>query len=291
MEYNSVQILDKDENQHSIESFINTNLYNLIADKLYENNHRISGCLKCGCEYTSRTPIDSRVIVEAKCDGNSGILYCEVPRDFDHKLFDGDIVVIDCEEAREVATVKISEDEVIKIKRQIQGLYGENIPKVNRLVTEEDLNIINKNKTDEDRAREIFKQKVVKYNLSMKLVDVHYQFDRNKLFFYYTSDNRVDFRELARDLASEFRTRIELRQIGVRDEAKRVGGLGTCGREFCCSAFLGNFKRISTHLASEQNLASNFSKLSGPCGKLKCCLSFEIEHTIPEAMHSETTQG
>lgn len=291
MENNSVQILDKHENQHSIESFINTNLYNLIADKIYEHNHRISGCLKCGCEYTSKTPVDTRVIVEAKCNGNSGILYCEVPSGFDHKFFDGDIVVIDCEEAREVATVKISEDEVIKIKRQIQGLYGESMPRVNRLVTEEDLNIINKNKADEDRAREIFRQKVVKYNLSMKLVDVHYQFDRNKLFFYYTSDNRVDFRELARDLASEFRTRIELRQIGVRDEAKRIGGLGTCGREFCCSAFLGNFKRISTHLASEQNLASNFSKLSGPCGKLKCCLSFEIEHHVTEALHSETTQG
>jgi cell fate regulator YaaT (PSP1 superfamily) len=111
----------------------------------------------------------------------------------------------------------------------------------------------------------------------MKLVHIHYQFDRKRLFFFYTSDGRVDFRELAKDLASEFKTRIELRQMGVRDEAKNIGGLGTCGREFCCSSFLNNFKRISTQLANDQNLNTNLSKLSGPCGKLKCCISFEID--------------
>lgn len=291
MDNNSVQVPEIEHTSHSIDSFINTNLYNLIADKINEHENRISGCLRCGCEFTKKTPVDSRAIIEAKCSGNQSILYCEVPRHLDHQLCEGDLIVIDCEESKEVAFIRIAGDEVVKIKRQIQGLYGENIPRILRIANQDDVAILKKNKNDEERAKEIFKQKQLKYNLSMKLVDVHYQFDRNKLFFYYTSENRVDFRELARDLASEFRTRIELRQIGVRDEAKRVGGLGTCGREFCCSAFLGNFKRISTHLASEQNLASNFSKLSGPCGKLKCCLSFEVEHNISDLLHSETTAG
>ncbi|MBL1211950.1 MAG: hypothetical protein HND52_01220 [Ignavibacteriae bacterium] len=134
----------------------------------------------------------------------------------------------------------------------------------------------NSNYEDELNAIPIFRKAVEKYKLSMKLVDIHFQFDRKKLFFYYTSDGRVDFRELAKELASHFKTRIELRQIGVRDEAKRIGGLGTCGREFCCASFLSNFKRITTQIANDQNLSSNMSKLSGPCGKLKCCLSYEV---------------
>lgn len=291
MDSNSVQFLEKENTTHSIDSFVNNNLYNLIQEKINQQQNRISGCQRCGCEFSSKTPIDTRIIVETKCTGTSTILFCEVPNNLEHQFCEGDLVVIDCEESREVAIVRIAVDEVIKLKRQLLGLYGETIPKIMRVANSEDLGIIKKNKADEERAREVFKQKQLKYNLSMKLVDIHYQFDRNKLFFYYTSENRVDFRELARDLASEFRTRIELRQIGVRDEAKRVGGLGTCGREFCCSAFLGNFKRISTHLASEQNLATNFSKLSGPCGKLKCCLSFEVEHNLTEFLHTEPTQG
>jgi cell fate regulator YaaT (PSP1 superfamily) len=111
----------------------------------------------------------------------------------------------------------------------------------------------------------------------MKLVDIHFQFDRKKLFFFYTADGRVDFRELAKRLASKFKTRIELRQIGVRDEAKRIGGLATCGREFCCTSFMNNFKRITTDIALENNISTSISKYTGPCGKLKCCLSFELE--------------
>lgn len=288
MDNNSVQIADKENPPHHIDSFINVSLYNLIADKINKHENNISGCLRCGCEYSTKTPVDTRVIIETKCLGTSTIMFCEVPEDLEQYFHEGDMVIIDCEESRELAVVKIAGDDIIKLKRQLLGLYGEKIPKVLRTATAEDLALLKRNKGDEERAREVFKQKQAKYNLSMKLVDIHYQFDRNKLFFFYTSENRVDFRELARDLASEFRTRIELRQIGVRDEAKRVGGLGTCGREFCCSAFLGNFKRISTHLASEQNLASNFSKLSGPCGKLKCCLSFEVEHNISEILAVET---
>ena len=106
--------------------------------------------------------------------------------------------------------------------------------------------------------------------------NIHYQFDRKRLFFFYTSDGRVDFRELAKELASIFKTRIELRQMGVRDEAKQMGGVGSCGREYCCSSFLSNFKRITTQIAADQNNSSNLSKMSGPCGKLKCCLSYEL---------------
>ena len=136
---------------------------------------------------------------------------------------------------------------------------------------------INRNKRDEERAKPIFLSLVNKLKLEMKLVDIHFQFDRKKLYFFYTSDGRVDFRQLAKDLASEFKTRIELRQIGVRDEAKQIGGMGTCGREYCCTSFMCNFKRISTQFASEQNLNLSFSKMSGPCCKLKCCLSFELD--------------
>ncbi|MBN2571533.1 MAG: hypothetical protein JXA68_05345 [Ignavibacteriales bacterium] len=153
----------------------------------------------------------------------------------------------------------------------------EKLPIARRKVTTEDMEKFNQTIEDEKKAKRTFIEKVNKYELDMKLINVHYQFDRKKLFFFYTADGRVDFRELAKDLALEFRTRIELRQIGVRDEAKRIGGIGTCGREYCCSSYLSNFKKITIKLASDQNISSNISKLSGPCGKLKCCLSYEID--------------
>jgi cell fate regulator YaaT (PSP1 superfamily) len=167
--------------------------------------------------------------------------------------------------------------ELVKLKRHYLGYFGEELPKFQRKASSEDLDRIRKNLQDETRAIPIFKKAMEKFNLNMKLVSIHYQFDRKKLFFFYTADGRVDFRELAKELASEFKTRIELRQIGVRDEAKKVGGVGTCGREYCCISFLSSFKRITTQLANEQNLLSSMGKLSGPCGKLKCCLSFEVE--------------
>jgi len=173
---------------------------------------------------------------------------------------------------------RVSENsELVKFKRMEMGLYGEKLPVIVRKITEKDREEYNKNLLNEIKAKPVFLKLVVKHNLDMKLVSIHYQFDRKRLFFFYTADGRVDFRELAKDLAAEFKTRIELRQIGVRDEAKEVGGVGTCGREYCCKSFLSNFKRITTQLANDQNLISNLSKLSGPCGKLKCCLSFEVE--------------
>lgn len=257
-------------------------LYNNILVQQLGHQVNMSGCMVCGAEVSAFAPMDDRNIVEAHCNGLLGTFYCLVPDNMTEELLPDDRIIVSCEDTTEIATIKET-GEFVRIKRQKAGLYGELLPHIIRKVDANDSAAIEKNSAEEIKATEVFKVKVQKYNLNMKLIDVHYQFDRNKLFFFYTADGRVDFRELAKDLAANFKTRIELRQIGVRDEAKRVGGIGTCGREFCCSSFLCNFKKITTQLASEQNLASNFSKLSGPCGKLKCCLSFESEPHINNA--------
>jgi len=248
----------------------------IIVNKLNYNHHNISGCISTGIEKEVRVPPDNREIIEAACEGLLGCNYCEVPSELVGEIIPGDIVIVNRDDFYEIAHVKLM-GEFVRIKRQYNGLFGETLPKVVRKVRDEDIERINKNRSDEKRAVQIFKDSVSKFNLDMKLVSIHFQFDRKRLFFFYTADGRVDFRELAKDLAAIFKTRIELRQIGVRDEAKRIGGIGTCGREYCCTAFLGNFKKITTQLANEQNLLSSMGKLSGPCGKLKCCLSFEVE--------------
>ena len=149
------------------------------------------------------------------------------------------------------------------------------LKKVIRIATAEDLQKITENKKKEQEALEICQQKINEHKLDMKLVDVEYTFDNNKILFYFTADGRVDFRELVKDLASIFRTRIELRQIGVRDESKMLGGLGICGRPFCCSTFLGEFQPVSIKMAKEQGLSLNPVKISGTCGRLMCCLKYE----------------
>ncbi|MEY7999409.1 stage 0 sporulation family protein [Clostridium sp. Mt-5] len=144
-----------------------------------------------------------------------------------------------------------------------------------RIATEEDVKKHDENKRKEKEAFEICIEKIQQHNLKMKLIDVEYTFDNNKVIFYFTADGRVDFRELVKDLASIFRTRIELRQIGVRDEAKMIGGLGPCGRTMCCATFLGDFVPVSIKMAKEQNLSLNPTKISGICGRLMCCLNYE----------------
>lgn len=144
-----------------------------------------------------------------------------------------------------------------------------------RLATPADLKIVEKNKQKEKEAFTICQEKINARGLDMHLVDVECTFDNNKLLFYFTSENRVDFRELVKDLASVFRTRIELRQIGVRDEAKILGGLGICGREFCCKGYMGEFQPVSIKMAKEQGLSLNPTKISGTCGRLMCCLKNE----------------
>ena len=144
-----------------------------------------------------------------------------------------------------------------------------------RIATKDDLRIEEINRRREKEAFAICKQKIVEHGLDMKLVDVECSFEGNKTMFFFTSDGRVDFRELVKDLASVFRNRIELRQIGVRDESKMIGGLGICGQPFCCSRFLKDFQPVSIKMAKEQGLSLNPTKISGACGRLMCCLAYE----------------
>lgn len=271
------------EKADSVESDYNSSYEELYKDLLEHHDlickEEHGQCYTCRNSISNNKLIDERNIIEIGSRGIISCYYCIVPDDYSAEIHINDLIIAEKDGYCDTCSV-IAIGELVKLKRQRSGLFGEVLPKLVRKVESNDLDIINKNRFDELRAKEIFKSKICQYNLNMKLVEVHFQFDRNKLFFFYTSDNRIDFRKLAKDLASEFKTRIELRQIGVREEAKRLGGIGVCGREFCCASFHGNTKRIPTHLAAEQNLSSNFSKLSGPCGKLKCCLLFEKDNYL-----------
>ncbi|WP_088043521.1 stage 0 sporulation family protein [Bacillus sp. EAC] len=172
------------------------------------------------------------------------------------------------------------------------------LKKVMRLADEHDRTIVDENKQSAKEAYEVCSSKVMQHELDMKLVDVEYTFDRNKVIFYFTADGRIDFRELVKDLAAVFRTRIELRQIGVRDEAKMLGGIGPCGRMLCCSTFLGDFEPVSIKMAKDQNLSLNPAKISGLCGRLMCCLKYEndeyeaAKEQLPDLEDIiETTEG
>lgn len=152
------------------------------------------------------------------------------------------------------------------------------LKKVIRVASEADAVVVKGNRNAAGDAFHICQNKIKEHDLKMKLIDVEYTFDRNKIIFYFTAEGRVDFRELVKDLASIFRTRIELRQIGVRDEAKLLGGIGPCGRMLCCSTFLGDFEPVSIKMAKDQNLSLNPTKISGLCGRLMCCLKYEHDN-------------
>jgi len=151
-----------------------------------------------------------------------------------------------------------------------------------RMATEADLRQVERNRENERKAYNVCQEKIIAHKIEMKLVDVEYAFDNSKIVFYFTANGRVDFRSLVKDLASVFKTRIELRQIGVRDEAKMLGGLGPCGRPICCGSFLGDFQPVSIKMAKEQSLSLNPTKISGLCGRLMCCLKYE-QDTYEEA--------
>lgn len=159
---------------------------------------------------------------------------------------------------------EVADDEVVQPLKPIM-----------RVATDNDLVRYEENKKKADEAYDICKKKIESHNLEMDLTEVEYTFDRSKIIFYFTAEGRVDFRELVKDLAAEFHTRIELRQIGVRDEAKMLGGLGVCGRPFCCSTFLNDFHSVSIKMAKEQGLSLSPGKISGCCGRLMCCLKYE----------------
>ena len=167
-----------------------------------------------------------------------------------------------------------------------------------RHATKEDLATVEQNREKEKKAFQICEEKIARHGLDMKLVDVEYTFDSSKILFYFTADGSVDFRELVKDLAGVFRTRIELRQIGVRDGAKKLGGFGICGRPFCCNTFLGEFQPVSIKMAKEQGMSLNPVKISGTCGRLMCCLKYEqdtyehlLRHTPKVGAIVETVEG
>lgn len=166
--------------------------------------------------------------------------------------------------------------EIVIANRQIEdNQIASPLKPIIRLATPADMKVVEKNKLREKDAFRICEEKIASRGLKMNLVEVECTFDNNKLLFYFTAENRVDFRELVKDLAAVFRTRIELRQIGVRDEAKILGGLGICGREFCCKGYMGDFQPVSIKMAKEQGLSLNPTKISGTCGRLMCCLKNE----------------
>lgn len=181
----------------------------------------------------------------------------------------GDYVIVETIRGVEYGQVVVG-PKLVKEEDIVQPLK-----KVLRLATEEDIKQNQENKEKEKQAFDLCLKKIEDHGLEMKLVDIEYTFDNNKVIFYFTADGRIDFRELVKDLASIFRTRIELRQIGVRDEAKMIGGLGPCGRPMCCSSFLGEFYPVSIKMAKEQKLSLNPSKISGICSRLMCCLNYE----------------
>ena len=199
----------------------------------------------------------------------AGKIYFFSPGQFDIKQ--GDNVIVETargvEFGRVVSGVKeVAEEDVIQPLKSVI-----------RIATEQDQKVVNKNKQKEKEAFKICLEKIRKHGLEMKLIDVEYTFDGNKILFYFTADGRIDFRELVKDLAAVFRTRIELRQIGVRDETKIRGGIGICGRPLCCSTYLTEFSAVSIKMAKEQNLSLNPTKISGVCGRLMCCLTNEEE--------------
>ncbi len=189
----------------------------------------------------------------------------------------GDYVIVEADRGKDFGTVHMV-GEMVRLKIRSKEIQDdEAIPKILRMATLKDTERWESNKEKETETFLIGRRTIDRMNLPMKLVDTEWQFDHKKVTFYFTADHRVDFRELVRELARRFRTRVELRQIGARDEAARIGGIGSCGRELCCSTWLQEFKPVSTQAAKIQNLPLNPVRLSGQCGRLKCCLNYELE--------------
>ena len=203
---------------------------------------------------------------------NAGKIYYFDPVDFEiEKNID---VVVETARGLEYGKIVVGPKE-IEEEKLISPLKP-----IIRIATEEDKAIYRENKEKAKETFEICQQKIKEHGLTMFLIDCEYTFDRNKLIFYFTAEGRIDFRELVKDLASIFKTRIELRQIGVRDEAKSIGGLGTCGRKLCCSSWLGDFQPVSIKMAKDQSLSLNPTKISGICGRLFCCLKYEHDFYV-----------
>ncbi|MCR4718390.1 MAG: stage 0 sporulation family protein [Firmicutes bacterium] len=195
-----------------------------------------------------------------------------------------DYVIVETARGIELGKVVVEEKE-ISAEQVVKPLKD-----VIRIATDEDLKISEQNKQKEKEAFAICLEKIKKHGLEMKLIEVEYTFDGSKILFYFSADGRIDFRELVKDLATVFHTRIELRQIGIRDESKTLGAIGVCGRELCCAKFLGEFESVSIKMAKEQGLSLNPTKISGTCGRLMCCLKYE-QNTYEELLKVTPRQG
>lgn len=195
-----------------------------------------------------------------------------------------DYVIVETARGIELGKVVVEEKE-IGAEQVVKPLKD-----VIRIATEEDLKTAEQNKQKEKEAFAICLEKIKKHELEMKLIEVEYTFDGSKILFYFSADGRIDFRELVKDLATVFHTRIELRQIGIRDESKTLGAIGVCGRELCCAKFLGEFESVSIKMAKEQGLSLNPTKISGTCGRLMCCLKYE-QNTYEELLKFTPKQG
>ena len=198
---------------------------------------------------------------------SAGKVYYFDPGDLEPVM--GDHVIVETARGPEYGTVSG------RVRNVADDMVTQPLREVIRIATEEDTQKVEENRAKEKEALNICREKVRKHNLDMKLVDAEYSFDGSKILFYFTADGRIDFRDLVKDLASVFRMRIELRQIGVRDETKMLGGMGICGRELCCATYLSDFAPVSIKMAKEQNLSLNPAKISGTCGRLMCCLKNE----------------
>lgn len=208
---------------------------------------------------------DKKGLVVARLLYNNATFFLEIP---DQELKRGCLIVLETENGPEIASVSgISFSVVDDVK----------VGTVLRTCNDQDLEKMKKNKQREEEAFQVTIEKIKKHNLEMKLVNIHFFLDDNKIIFNFTADERVDFRELVKDLASIFKKRIELRQIGARDEAKIIKGLGICGRDFCCNTIKNELKPVTIKMAKDQNLTLNSSKISGACGRLLCCLAYEHE--------------
>lgn len=205
----------------------------------------------------------------------TGKIYHFDPVDF--VLPVGTEVIVDTDRGESFAFI------ATEVREVAEEMAPRTLKPVLRVATEEDRVRREENRAVERRAMDTWDERVKKHSLEMTLMDVEYAFDRSKLLFYFSAEGRVDFREFVKELAGVFKTRIELRQIGVRDEAKKVGGLGICGRPFCCASFLPDFEQVSIKMAKEQNLSLNSAKISGTCGRLMCCLRYENDVYVEES--------
>lgn len=220
-------------------------------------------------EETEQIAPDDNVEVIGVKFKDAGKVYYFSPQKIDFAV--GDKVIVKTSRGIEFGFVAAA-NKYVKGRDIVQPLRS-----VVRAATKDDIQRFESNKQLEKSAFDVCVKMIAKHSLDMKLIEAEYTFDNSKLLFYFSADGRVDFRDLVKDLASVFHTRIELRQIGIRDEAKMMGGLGVCGRPFCCSSFLSDFGQVSIKMAKEQNLSLNSSKISGTCGRLMCCLRFESD--------------